>query len=53
MAGLIVAARTVAEVLGEWKGISAEALLDEEPQEFLPAEDTPFGFNQARKYPTQ
>ena len=30
MAGLVVTARTVAEVLGEWKGISAEALLDGE-----------------------
>lgn len=30
VAGLIVTARTVAEVLGEWKGISAEALLDAE-----------------------
>jgi len=27
MAGLVVSARTVAEVLGEWKGISAEGLL--------------------------
>ena len=30
MTGLVVTARTVAEVLGEWKGISAEALLDAE-----------------------
>ena len=30
MAGLVVTARTVAEVLGEWKGISADALLDAE-----------------------
>ena len=28
MVGLVVTARTVAEVLGEWKGISAETLLD-------------------------
>ena len=28
MVGLVVTARTVAEVLGEWKGISAEALLE-------------------------
>lgn len=28
--GLVVTARTVAEVLGEWKGISAEALLETE-----------------------
>jgi hypothetical protein len=28
MAGLVVTARTVAEVLGEWKGLSADALLD-------------------------
>jgi ATP-dependent Clp protease ATP-binding subunit ClpA len=28
LAGLIVTARTVAEVLGEWKGMSAEALSD-------------------------
>jgi hypothetical protein len=28
--GLVVTARTVAEVLGEWLGISAEALLDAE-----------------------
>jgi ATP-dependent Clp protease ATP-binding subunit ClpC len=28
--GLVVTARTVAEVLGEWQGISAEALLDAE-----------------------
>jgi ATP-dependent Clp protease ATP-binding subunit ClpC len=30
MVGLVVTARTVAEVLGEWKGISAEALLETE-----------------------
>ena len=30
MVGLVVTARTVAEVLGEWKGISAETLLDVE-----------------------
>ena len=30
MAGLVVTAHTVAEVLGEWKGISAEALLNTE-----------------------
>ena len=30
LAGLVVTARTVAEVLGEWKGISAEALLEAE-----------------------
>ena len=30
MVGLVVTARTVAEVLGEWKGIWAEALLEEE-----------------------
>ena len=29
MVGLVVTARTVAEVLGEWKGISADALLNE------------------------
>ena len=28
--GLVVTARTVAEVLGEWKGISVDALLDAE-----------------------
>jgi ATP-dependent Clp protease ATP-binding subunit ClpA len=30
MVGLLVTARTVAEVLGEWKGISVDALLDTE-----------------------
>ena len=30
MAVLVVTARTVAEVLGEWKGISVDALLDAE-----------------------
>ena len=30
MMGLVVTARTVVEVLGEWKGISADALLDAE-----------------------
>jgi hypothetical protein len=30
MVGLVVTARTVAEVLGEWKGISVDALLDTE-----------------------
>ena len=30
MVGLVVTARTVAEVLGEWKGISVDALLDAE-----------------------
>ena len=30
LAGLVVTARTVAEVLGEWKGISVDALLDAE-----------------------
>ena len=28
MVGLVVTARMVAEVLGEWKGISVDALLD-------------------------
>jgi ATP-dependent Clp protease ATP-binding subunit ClpC len=30
VAGLVVTARTVAEVVGEWQGISADALLDAE-----------------------
>ena len=30
VAGLVVTARTVAEVVGEWQGISADVLLDAE-----------------------